>query len=244
MKQRSIEWFEARRGRITASPVYKILTDGTRPMTKAELVRHKEENPKSRKKTTTCIGDMLYTYAFEKAIELVYGVEEEEINSPDITRGVNLEPPAFEIFKEIKDKEFIEVQEASFFPYGKDAGASPDGLVGSDAVLEIKCPRSTKFFNLVMHGEKMIDPKYYDQMQMQMLCTKSKQAHFFNYIEYNGQPMWHEIIVGRDEQRIALIKERIGIAARMRDQYAEQLIKNQQFSGTDRELAKMGRTVL
>src|SRR5690606_27076807 len=95
------------------------------------------------------------------------------------------------------------------------------GLVGKDAILEIKCPRSPKFFNLVANGSSAIDPGYYDQMQMQMLCTNSDKAYFFNYIIYNGQEMWHTIEVPRDEERIEFIKERIEIAIERRNKYVD-----------------------
>ena len=144
-------------------------------------------------------------------------------------RGVTLEPLAFRKFQGIKDLDFIETQEATFYPYGKNAGASPDGMVGKNAILEIKCPRSTKFFNLVKDGIGAIDAEYIAQMQMQMLCTNSELAYFFNYHIFNGVEMWHTLEVKRDEVMISLIKERIEDAVILRDEYVELLKQNQQF---------------
>lgn len=205
MIQRSEDWFDARLGKFTASQIYKLL--GIKGLNKT--------------------GE---TYCFEKAIELVYGKDEDEdFTTFDMQRGITLEPLAFRKFKEIKQYDFLEVQECGFFPYGKNAGASPDGLVGKKAVLEIKCPRSVKFFNLVRNGIKEIDACYIDQMQFQMLCTNSEQAHFFNYQVYNSEEMWHEIIVPRDEKRIELIKERIEEAVSVRDEFVKELQEKQQF---------------
>ena len=204
-KQRSKEWFDSRLGRFTASNISDLL--GARGL-----------------------GKTGGTLAFEKSCELVYGTDEEEsYTSKDMQRGIDLEPIAFRKFKELKTLEFLEVKEAYFMPYGENAGASPDGLVSNDAVLEIKCPRSTKFFKLVALGEKEIDSNYYDQMQMQMLCSNSEKAYFFNYIIFNGKEMWHEIIINRDEKRIDLIKERIIEAVQIRNEFVEYLTKNQQF---------------
>lgn len=206
MLQCSEDWFEARKGRFTASDIHKLL--GVRGL-----------------------GQTGESYIFEKAVEEVFGLEdkEDEFVSKDIQRGVTLEPLAFRKFKELKEFDFLDIQETTFFPYGSHAGASPDGLVGNDAILEIKCPRPTKFFNLVAKGIEAIDKEYIAQMQMQMLCTNSNKAYFFNYIIFNGKEMWHEIEVQRDEKMIDLIKERIEQAIKIKQDFVEYLITNKQF---------------
>lgn len=199
VKQRTEEWFKAREGRFTSSEIHKLL--GVKG-----------------------IGQTGTTYCHEKAVEKMFGRDKEEsFTSADMQRGITLEPVAFEIFRELKGMEFIEVKEAEFFPYGSDSGSSPDGLVGDDAVLEIKCPRPNKFFNLVTNGEKAIDKVYIAQMQHQMMCTNSKRCHFFNYIVYNNEPMYHEIVIERDEVMIELMKDRIKTAVEVRDSHVEDL---------------------
>ena len=205
MLQRSNEWFDARKGRFTASDIHKLL--GVRGL-----------------------GQTGESYIFEKAIEEVFGLDEEDsFVSIDMQRGVTLEPLAFRKFKELKEIDFLDVQETTFFSFGSHAGASPDGLVGNDAILEIKCPRPTKFFNLVAKGIEAIDKEYIAQMQMQMLCTNSVKAYFFNYIIFNGKEMWHEIEVQRDEKMIDLIKERIEQGIKIKQDFVEYLITNKQF---------------
>jgi putative phage-type endonuclease len=204
-QQKSNEWLDLRAGRFTGSQIHKLM--GVKGL-----------------------GQTGLTYAFEMACEIVFGRnEEEQFESFDIKRGNELEPFAFRKFKELKELDFIEVQNCSFFAYGNNAGASPDGLVSNDSVLEIKCPRPNKFFNLVAKGYDAIDSEYIDQMQMEMLATNSKQCHFFNYIIYNGEEMWHEIIVGRDDVRIELIKQRILEATIKRDEFVELLKNNIQW---------------
>lgn len=204
-EQRSPEWFSMRLGKFTASEIHKLL--GIKGL-----------------------GQTGKTYCFEKACELVFGKDEnDDFTSFDLKRGVELEPIAFRKFQELKQEDFIDIQTTTFFPYGENAGASPDGLVGDDAILEIKCPRSNKFFNLVAGGVEEIDKDYIAQMQMQMLCSNSKQCHFFNYIIFNGVEMWHEIIVERDEVMIELIKTRIAEAIVIRDNFIVELKNNQQF---------------
>lgn len=203
--QRTENWFDSRLGRFTGSEIHKLLG----------------------KKGLGQTGD---SYAFDKAVELVFGKSDEEAYiSNDMQRGIDLEPLAFRKFNELKAIDFIDVQECSFFPFGSNAGASPDGLVSSDAVLEIKCPRPNKFFNLVATGYDAIDSEYIAQMQMEMLCTNSIKCYFFNYIIFNGVEMYHEIIIERDEEMINLIKQRIDEAVVIRDLYVTQLNNNKQF---------------
>jgi len=205
MLQRSEDWFNARKGRFTASEIHKLM--GIKGL-----------------------GLTGESYCFEKATELVFGLDEEDnFTSYDMQRGITLEPLAFRKFKELKEPLFVDVKEATLFPYGDNACASPDGLVGNDAVLEIKCPRSTKFFNLVAKGIEAIDKEYFYQMQFQMMCTKSTKAHFFNYIIFNGVEMWHEIEVDRCEETIKKIDERIKEATVLRNEFIEYLINNKQF---------------
>lgn len=205
MLQRSTDWFNARKGRFTASEIHKLM--GIKGL-----------------------GLTGESYCFEKASEIVFGLDEDDdFTSYDMKRGIELEPLAFRKFKELKEAIFIDVKEATLFPYGNDACASPDGLVGNDAVLEIKCPRSTKFFNLVVKGIDAIDKEYFYQMQFQIMCTNSNKAHFFNYQIFNGVEMWHEIEVERCEETIKKIDDRIKEATILRNEFIEYLINNKQF---------------
>jgi len=205
-EQLSPEWFKQRYGKFTASTISNLL--GIKGL-----------------------GETGKSYCFKKAVEIVFGEDpDERFSSFDTERGIRLEPLAFAKFKELKEADFLTVEKTIFFPYGENAGASPDGLVGKDAILEIKCPRSDKFFRLVAEGIDAIDKEYIAQMMMQMMCSNSQRAHFFNYIIFNGAEMWHEIIVPRDEVMIEKIKERIAEAVIIRDGYVTQLRSNAQFS--------------
>jgi putative phage-type endonuclease len=149
--QRTESWLKERYGKFTASEIVKIL--GLRG-----------------------IGETGKTYAIDKAIEELFGEMQENYISYDMQNGIDTEPLAFDKFKELKGFEFLEVENCGFFKYEEHAGSSPDGLVSDNAILEIKCPKSTTFFKLVATNE--IDAKYYAQMQMQMLCTNRKKRIF------------------------------------------------------------------
>lgn len=69
----------------------------------------------------------------------------------------------------------LDVIEAGFHPYEDWAGASPDGLIGTDAVLEIKCP--FKGIRKALSDQ----PHYMAQLQWEMLCTGRKKAYFYQW---------------------------------------------------------------
>lgn len=203
MEQRSKEWLKARQGKFTASRISELM--GIR-----------------------ALGKTGEGYALEKAIE--YFVDKDESDnfmSFDMKRGVELEPLAFAKFKEIKELEFLDVTNCGFFEYDENSGASPDGLVSDDAILEIKCPKKETFFKLVYSNE--IDPKYYAQMQMQMLCAKKSKAYFFNYFVQDGEEFWHEIVVEKDEEFIKKMIGRINEAVIIRDNIIEKIKLQKQF---------------
>ena len=203
-EQLSEQWFAIRNGKFTASKIDSLL--GIKGLGKT--------------------GE---TYCFEKAVELIEGEQEEQFTSFDMQRGIEHEPYAYNKFSEIMSLEFKLVSKAEFVLYGENAGASPDGLVSDNSVLEIKCPKRAKFYRYIIDGIKAIDDVYYNQMQMQMLATKCDRAYFFNYIIINGTEKWHTIIVPRDEDRIELIKSRIEEAVIKRDEYVKTIISNKQF---------------
>ncbi len=207
MLQRTEEWFEMRRGRFTASQIHRLLGKETLQRTK----------------------DGIANYAFEKAVESIYGHLEEDFISYDMQRGIDLEPLAFKRFKELRAYEFVGVDNCVFYPHNEHAGASPDGICDNNSILEIKCPKRNKFFKIVANGEIEIDSQYIAQMQMQMLCTNSEKSYFFNYYIEEGIEFWHEIIVNRDEEMIDLIKQRIIQATEIKLNFIEKINNNKQF---------------
>jgi predicted phage-related endonuclease len=85
------------------------------------------------------------------------------------------------------------------------SGASPDGLVGPDGLVEIKCPTTATHIDTLM-GEEA-PKKYYDQMQWQMACTGRMWCDFVSY-----DPRMPERLqlfvkrVERDDEYIAMLE--------------------------------------
>jgi putative phage-type endonuclease len=205
MEQRSENWFKHRLGRFTASQVSDLM--GIKGL-----------------------GETGKTLAFKKACEIVFGRDPEwDVETWDMKRGTETEPEAFELFASMKAKDFIKVEKAEFFPLGDNSGASPDGLVGKDAVLEIKCPRPDKVFRIIKDGVSALDKSWLDQVQLEMKSTNSERCHFFVYAIWQGRPIYHELIIERDDKHIELILERIQEAVVLRDQYVKELQEQIQF---------------
>lgn len=74
-----------------------------------------------------------------------------------------------------------DVQEVGFIPHPtlEGSGASPDGLVGADGLVEIKCPQPAKHIKNLMGGT--IDKGYRLQMQWQMACTGRQWCDFVSF---------------------------------------------------------------
>jgi dihydrofolate reductase len=85
-------------------------------------------------------------------------------------RGVELEEAARMTYELEHDR----VEEVGFIELDEFAGCSPDGLIGKDGGIEIKCPNDVNFFKLLVDGEKAIDAKYLWQVQMCLLVSERK----------------------------------------------------------------------
>lgn len=149
MEQRSPEWFEARKGRVTGSVVGAIL--GLSPyMSREDVMR-----------------SMVRDY---------HGADSEFDGNVATQWGVFHEAGAIQDFQM---ETGMKVVECGFFEYQEWLGASPDGLIGNDALIEVKCP-----FGKRDGGEhKGIDemPHYYAQMQVQMFVTGRNMTYFWQW---------------------------------------------------------------
>lgn len=147
--QRSEEWFKNRLGVLTSSSCEDTTT------------------PAKRK-----------TFLNKILAEMLTGQQEPLPYSPHIEHGVKYEDEARRFYETQTGRK---VREVSFIFKNSDkrVGTSPDGLVGDDGMLEIKCP-STK-----VHLSYIVDDKppsqYMYQMQHQMYVSGRKWVDFFSF---------------------------------------------------------------
>lgn len=165
LEQRSPEWYEARCGLVTASAVGRLITTKTlRPA----------ENDESRGLTALLVAERVTGY-----------VEPTYVNS-DMWRGIEEEPRARDKYAEHKG---VTVAEVGFMvldePWGK-LGFSPDGLVGTDGLLEVKAPRAKTHLQTILSGEV---PAYHmPQLQAGLLVSGRQWVDFVSWC--GGLPMW------------------------------------------------------
>lgn len=141
--QGSPEWDAARLGKITASKISDVLAGGK------GITRQK--------------------YMDELIVERLTGHPTEGYTSAAMERGKEVEALARVAYVFYKDAE-IELVGFVDHPKLKMCGASPDGLIGDDGLVEFKCPDTS---TLIAARLGKNPPKTYrDQMQFQMACTE------------------------------------------------------------------------
>lgn len=146
----------------------------------------------------------LETLCWEKAAEILTGQLPEQVESEDIKRGHELEDEARTMYT-LETGNVVE--QVGFVEYSEYAGASPDGLVGADGLIEIKCKNAVN--HLKMLAERRPDSQYMWQMQMQMLVTGRKWCDFVSYNKDFGDKSLIIVRVEADEHLQEKLKQGI-----------------------------------
>lgn len=117
MEQGTPEWLSLRLGKVTASRFKDVMTNGRggAPSKTAE------------------------SYMIELAIEKVTGNSLPFFENDAMRHGTETEPQARAMYEVLSGNE---VSEVAFIEHNEFVGVSPDGLVGNDGLLEIKCPNT------------------------------------------------------------------------------------------------------
>lgn len=156
MIQGSDEWKAARLGRLTASRV----ADAT------DLLK----SGKPGAKRTTYLGELI--------AERLTGLGVEKYQNDLMRWGSAQEPEARAMYEFFNG---VEVETIGFVehPSIDMAGASPDGLVGSDGLIEIKCPSTSTHVDTLL--SQAIPEEYLKQIDWQMACTGRRWCDFVSY---------------------------------------------------------------
>lgn len=153
--QGSAEWHALRCGRVTASRVADVIA-----------------------KTKTGFSTSRANYAAELIAERLTGVPAEGFSNAAMQWGKDIEPMARDAYAFMTGEEIMEVPFV-IHPTIGDAGASPDGLVGSDGLVEIKCPNTATHIDTLIG--KSVPGKYMTQMQWQLACTGRAYCDFVSF---------------------------------------------------------------
>lgn len=151
-EQGSIEWHQERLGKVTASRIADVMM---KPNTAG-----------------------YQNYRAQLICERLTGNPTETFTSAAMQHGTDTEPQA-RAFYELETG--LDVEQVGFVDHPKLAGsgASPDGLVRTDGLVEIKCPQPATHIKTLTGAA--IDRKYLLQMQWQMVCTERDWCDFVSF---------------------------------------------------------------
>ena len=183
--QGSPEWLQARAGLVTASRISDI------------LARVKTGEAASRR-----------NYKAQIVAEILTGQPQESgFTSQEMRWGTEQEPYARAAY-EIQKNVMVDQVGLVLHPTIARCGASPDGLVDPDGLVEIKCPNTaTHIENLIA---KAAPAHYHNQMLWQMACTGRAWCDFVSFDP--RMPERLQILVvrfPRDEERIKAMEEEV-----------------------------------
>jgi putative phage-type endonuclease len=152
MEQRTEEWYQARLGKATASRISDV------------LAKVKTGEAASRK-----------NYKMELVVQRLTGQPGESFTNAAMEWGTATEPQARMAY-EAHTGTFVEEKGFIDHPTIEGFGCSPDGLVGDDGLIEIKCMNTANHVETVIEGKP--PSRYIPQMQCQMAVTGRKFCDF------------------------------------------------------------------
>jgi putative phage-type endonuclease len=184
IEQRTDAWFEARIGKVTASRVADVLA-----------------------KTKSGYSASRDNYMAQLVCERLTKQKAEGFTNAAMQHGTETEPLA-RLSYEVSQN--VLVDEVGFIPHPtiEMSGASPDGLVNDDGLIEIKCPNTATHIETLL--SETVPTKYYTQMQFQMACTGREWCDFVSFD--NRLPPELQLFVKRvprDETYIRLMEAEI-----------------------------------
>ena len=178
IEQGSQEWLQMRLGVATASNFDKIIT------------------------STGVESKALKDYAFELASDSLLTEPEVGFQSEAMIRGNELEEEARSYYSFVTDNK---VEEVTFIK--KDnIGYSPDGLIGDNGLIEIKCPLKKNHLKYLIDNK--LPTKYKAQVQVGLYISQREYCDFVSYHPlFKDEKKMLVIRVERDEEFIKKLSD-------------------------------------
>lgn len=155
IEQGTPEWFAQRLGKVTASRIADIMA-----------------------KTKTGVSASRGNYLAQLVAERLTGQAAESFKNGAMQHGTETEPQARMVYEAETGQIVTEVAMIQH-PTIQMSGASPDGLVGADGLVEIKCPNTSTHIASLLSDK--VPSGYIPQMQWQMACTGRQWCDFVSY---------------------------------------------------------------
>lgn len=192
IEQGSPEWFAERLGKVTASRV-------------ADVIAKTKSGPAASRAN----------YMAQLVCERLTGEAAESFTSKEMQWGTDQEPNARSAYEFRTD---ATVELVGFVPHPKigDSGASPDGLVAADGLVEIKCPNTATHIETLLG--RAVPGKYITQIQWQLACTGRKWCDYVSFDPRMPESM--SLFVARVERDPKMIADLEGEVFKFLDELA------------------------
>lgn len=174
--QRTAEWLHQRAGCLTASRAAAVL---------------------SRSKRTGEPLQAYYDLQDQIIAERITGQSIGVGTTAAMQWGIDHEGDA-RVAYQVETGEVVDLVGFVLHPTIARLGASPDGLVGADGLVEIKCPNTVTHLKRIATG--VVPDEYKPQMLVQLLCTGRKWVDFVDFDpRLQGPYERHQLFVVRYE---------------------------------------------
>lgn len=179
------EWHKLRLGRITASKFKDVMSGG---------------QGKTRK-----------AYMLQLCSEIITDSLVENYTNEYMEWGIETEPQAKANYELITGNQ---VDHVAFIKHDLiKAGCSPDGLVGDDGMIEIKCPKTSTQIETFLSGK--MPSTHIAQVQGQLWIAEREWCDFVSYDpRINGASSYFSVRVNRDEEYIKTLENAVRVFER------------------------------
>ncbi len=161
-------------------------------------------------------------YMRKVAGERLSGVNEGSFSNKNMQDGIDLELDARLYYEKVNK---CEVQEVGFIKKDDWIGSSPDGLVGEDGQIEIKCVIPSTQIATILSG--MMPTEHTKQVQGQLFVSERKWCDFVSYCPLLKPRPFFSVRVYRDEEYLSMLDEELGKFVSELKDMINQITKNQ-----------------
>ena len=190
IEQCTPEWHALRCGKVTASRISDVTASG--------------RNGAPSKMRATYMGELI--------AERLSGFQGECFLSEPMRWGKECEADARAAYAFYSSSS---VEQVGFIDHPSVAmsGCSPDGLVGCDGLLEIKCPNTSTHIATLLGSSTA--GEYFTQMQWQMACTGRQWCDFVSFDPRLPEHMRIKVIrVPRNNVTVSDLQQIVGVFQR------------------------------
>lgn len=218
--QRSEDWINYKLGRLSCSRLSTVMSSYVEEQLYADNPVNQKKGIAGTVKIEGGFRDGAMSLIFELLTEELTQEPYSDFTNYDMEQGMMLEPDArkiYEEFKELKVKEVGGIENALLW-------FSPDGLVGNDGLIEIKCPQGKAHIKTLLANAIPIE--YMTQVQGGLWVSGRTYCDFISFNpDFPPELAMRIIRVYRVEEYITLIEKRVKEFTELLNDVRAQLVK-------------------